>query len=205
MIKPIFIGKNKPSDEVISAIRNLSINIRDSHATDDTLSIQDIKKQINDLSLIKITNFVLQKSYIQFNAVCINPVNGKIYRINSSDDDVYIDYTGGLDIDLSGTDYYISPCCVTFPRWYKNNQVFNISCESPVECYMEDNTLKIGVNKNLSIINNEYEDAESTDNTTDTAVANAKPHIKTLNGVRVMNGNINITGVGGVTVEVGYM
>ena len=205
MIKPIFIGKNKPSDEVISAIRNLSINIDGSHYRGVTLIEREIKKLINDQSWVKLTNLVLQKSYIKFEVTCVDPINGRKYAIDSNDNSVYIDYTGGLDIDLAGEDYYISPCCVTFPRWYRNSQEYNISCKSPIECYLEDNKLKISINKNLNIINNEYEDTESTDDDSDIHITTAKPHIKTLNGVRVTNGNINITGVGGVTVDVAYM
>lgn len=191
MRKVLFVGPSYPPDWVMKYIKDIIINVY----TSDTLSSDVVSNAF--IKPVVIKELTISNTDISCTIEYVNPITGDIIEQSTSGGDIAIVTNGECVNSFYGGPYNISPCCIalTYIKDVVDKPAVVLNCKHPLRCSVSDNILSITAEETLTLEAN----ATFADSDIET---NEKSSIVTVNGLRVVNGEITINGVGTVTVTV---
>lgn len=191
MRKVLFVGPSYPPDWVMKYIKDIIINVY----TSDTLSSDTVGNAF--IKPVVIKELTISNAGVSCTIEYVNPITGDIIEQSTSSGDIAVVTKGEYVNSFYGGPYNISPCCIslTYIKDVSDKPDVVLNCKHPLRCSVSDNILNITAEETLTLeANATFVDSE--------AEENEKNSIVTVNGLRVVNGEITINGVGTVTVTV---
>lgn len=182
----VFIGPVYPPGYIMDCISYIKTS----------MSLDDLVQESSDNIFVPfISGINIKNSNVSCTVTSRNPVTGDTFSRKISTTTREIGYTGTAQITYSSSERFnISPCCVIISADTRgaNPRTLHVAGADTVNCSLSSGKLSINVLDYLPIKSVDTKDYAHQGNR----------GIKSINGVSTENGNIDIVGVGDVTVTV---